>query len=275
MLLAMSLSAAAMAAAPVVSGDGQLRTQRVPLEAVGFAHAVEERPAMGPELYAAGPAGVAALYDPVRREVVLVADGAAPERLSVGRLDDVAFAGDALLLLDESGRLLTLMSASGEVLDVLPLPGLVPPGCRLAVDGAEVRARDVFGNLHRLAEVTGQGLSEGAGPALVENPSPIQWDAEARVMRFDGGELALTDALKAGGQWLDGARGWLVVDAVVGDMPLVVERRALRADGSMSVTVPLAQGAWAPGRDAAVSPDGTLLLLLPGDDAFSIGRISP
>lgn len=278
-LLSLLLAGVCQAAAPAVTGDGAVTFQPIPLSEVGFQPAATERPAMGPELYAAGADGVAGLYDPVRREVVLVAEGAAPARIPVGRIDDLAFAGGDLLLLDESARTLTRMSPGGEVLDILPVPALVPPGCRLAVEADEIRARDIFGNRHRMARLDGQGLTEGDGPALVENPSPVRWQSDVGVLQYGAQALTLPDAIKASGQWLDGAQSWLLVDVVVGDMPLVVERRVISGDGALTVTVPLtdaqaAGGAWTPGRAVAVSPEGELLLLLPDDDELRIGRVS-
>lgn len=266
-------------AAAVAGGglhDSQL-TQDLSLEEVGFEPAGEERLASGPELYAAGPHRLAALYDPVRREIVLLPVNGAPTHLSTGRLDDAAFVGEDLLLLDEAARTLTLMDDRGTVLDRMPLPGLVPPGCRLAVDtdeaGQVVRARDVFGNLHRLARVDAQGLSPGDGPALLEAPSPITWDGEA--LHFEGGTLALPGALAASGQWLDGERGWLMVDEVVSEGPLVVERRFVHSDGELTVHKYNREGAWRPGRDAAVSPEGVLLVLEPGQTDLTLRRVLP
>jgi hypothetical protein len=277
------LLAPALAGGLSIEGPAALAQQRLGLDEVGFVPAAEDRPALGPELYAVSADGAAGLYDPGRREVLVL--GAGGERLTVAvpRLDDLAFAADGgLLLLDEAARTLTLTDAAGETLDVLTVPGLVPPGSRLRIEGDEVRAVDLFGNRHRLATLDGEGLADGEGPALLEDPWPVRWDAAARVMRCEGLELALPEALKASGQVLldpGGEPAWLLVDQVVAEGPLVVERTAWRIDGEVYgevvVRVPVGEGAWTPGRAAAAGPGGSLTLLLPGEADLDLARVSP
>ena len=67
----------------------------------------------------------------------------------------------------------------------------------------------------------------------------------------------------------------MMIDEVIDEGPLVVERRYVRGDGSQTVHRSAREGAWMPGRDAAVSPEGVLLVLEPDADGLDIRRVSP
>jgi hypothetical protein len=259
----------------------QLQEQRVlAYDQVGHRPAVPEQPAMGPDLLAAGPDGLAALYDPVGHRVLVLDDLAWVGSFDVQRVEDIAFSsgGEILVLAD---RRLRLLSVRGDELDEVPVPDIVPSGGSLTLDGDSVLSVDAFGNGHPVAQIASGAFFPASGPGLVA-PSHVVLSEPGRLS-VDGVSRSFPGAVKVGGTVLSaGARGWIVASVVTSEASITVERSAWpftdTAQGQVagaSTLLPTSGRAYVAGRDVAVDPDGRLLYLDPQQDGLHIVRVTP
>lgn len=231
----------------------------LPWEAVGFAPAAPERTALGPQHLAAGPDGLAVVYDPVGKRVVVLRDLAIEGAFAIGRVDDLAIGPDGEIVA-VIGRRVHLLDASGAELDRFDVPALVPTGVDVEVRGDEVVGLDPFGNVRPIARIDGHALTATDGPALRKVPAAARVDVPG--------------ALKTGTRAFEGGgTTWLVVDAVVSDAPIAVERWA--QVGGTHVDLPVDERLYAPFGDLAVDADGRLLVLDPREDGLHLLRVSP
>lgn len=263
----------ALAAEPVVvavgtsdpDAPGPIRSEVVlAWGVVGLRDAEPESPAIGPDNLAVGPDGVAAVYDPLGRRV-LVVGGAA---FRVPGADGLAFtARGVLLVLDDAARTLRAYRADGALIDEEPLPGVVPPGGALRVEGTVVTSVDVFGNGHPLATVSDNGgLTRPSAPSLV--PPPRRVVRSGASVLVDGRPVATFGG--RGGARLLG--DWLLVEAVADG---AVSRRAIPLEGGEPVELPAAGRLYAPAQDVAVAPDGDLAWIDPRVDGLWLVRVTP
>jgi hypothetical protein len=241
-----------------------------------FLPAAEESLARGPERLAAGPGSRLALYAAPTREVLLLSEGRVSRRFPARATGGIAFRGEALLILDLAARDLSLWSLEGARISTLTLPGLAPSGLALELRGEEAWGRDLFGNLHPLARVTDNGLSAPDSGGLVRDTPLVAWvppsGDEPGTLRTTGLELPLPGVFAASGRRLG---DWLVVDAVVGDRPLRVERRAWHVPTRSSAPLPVEERLYAPHDDLAVTPEGGLRVLVPLAEGLRILEIEP
>ena len=246
------LLAAAAAAAPLGT---------ISLEVLPVAPAAPDRQARGPGELAAGPDGLAALVDPVQRELVILQDGSFAHAFAVDRVTDLAWTETGrLLALDGPGRTLILWSATGELLDTAALPGLVPQGITLVVEGDEVLGADVFGNLHPLALSRGPALSPPQDTSLRPGPGDLHWSARTRTLTVGDRVMPLPEAIEASAQRFG---DWLVIEEVTQDHPIPVRRTARHLGTGHVAELPVEGRTYVPDGDLALRPDGALLFLDP------------
>jgi len=245
-------------------------------DALGFAPAQPEVEARGPEGIEAGPEGRLAFWDPVRGEVVLLEDDRIARRIRVRAADDLLLLERDLLLLDRAAREVQRWSLDGRLRERRALPALTPSGIRLAEQGGEVFGADLFGNRHPLFALEEGGITAPRTPGIAAPVTAVRWErapAEGpRRMVTEGLEVPLPDALEASGQRFG---DWLVVDAVVADRPLRVERRAWHVPTGESVELLVRGRLYAPRGDVAVDPDGRLVVLTPRAEGLQVLRVSP
>ncbi|MDP2309621.1 MAG: hypothetical protein Q8P18_26610 [Pseudomonadota bacterium] len=229
---------------------------------VGLRPAAPESPAIGPELLALGPDDAAAVYDPLRRQVVVV--GGRPFR--VPGADGLAFTSAGILLvMDGSARSLRTYDTDGTLLDEQAFPSIVPPGGSLAVDEPLVLAIDPFGNGHPLALVTMAGsLSPPQGASLVPPARRVVRSGTSLVV---DGETIATFEGRGGGRLLG---DWLLVEAVNDG---AVSRMAISLEGRVTVSLPVGGRMYAPMQDVAVGPDGGIGWLDPQADGLHLVRV--
>jgi hypothetical protein len=222
----------------------------------GFVQAGPESKAIGPDRVAAGADGLQALWDPVRQRVIVLQDLAVVGGFSAERIDDLAFAGRRLVLM--SGRTLVLRDDKGAELGRIGVPDVVPTNIELLVRDGTVWGVDPFGNLHAIATVdsdlhpvTGASFGGRAFPAARVAKDPAALKTSVRSL---GGD-------------------WVIVDAVVRDFPIGVERSI--AHDSRTLSLETADRAWVPTDDADVDAEGRLVVMVPLEDGLHLRRVSP
>lgn len=254
----------------------------IPWSELELTPSAQETRAIGPDLLAAGPEGRIAIWNPaealvhVHASVDAALAGVQPTSFAIPTADDLAWSEAGLLVLDEARRQLDLYAPAGQRRDSLLLPGLVPVGVHLYVQGGVVYAVDVFSNRRPVARVSEEGLSPVATGRLEAPAVGVRWDAGSHTMTAGGRKLHLPEAIKAGGRVLSGGgRSWLVVDTVVGDRPLRVSRRALCLDTGATAELPASGRLYAPSTDVAVDARGYLIWMAPMADGLHLGEVSP
>lgn len=264
--------AALLAAAIPATALGATRTASWSFQQVGYVPAGPERLARGPERLASGPDGLVAFWDPVHNEIRVLSHLEDTSRFSVPRLDGLAFAGDGrLVVLDHATRTVTLWSTDGRAFDAAAVPDLVPPGGLLVLSGDEVLSEDVFGNRHRVARIEGDTLRAPEGRSVVEPPHTVRWQGDHVLV--DDVSVSIEPAMTGGARLL-GDR-WLVVDRVVHDHPIAVQRQAIDLAGGQTVELPVDGRAWVPRQDVAVDDQGRLLYLDPRPNGLVLVEVTP
>ena len=254
------------------AGAATATQQTLPWSVLPLVPARAESKAIGPDMVAAAPDGALAIWDPVDRAIRVLRSGAAPASIPTDHVDDLAWTAAGILLLDDTTRRLLLLSADGQRLATLPLPGLAPVGLSLAVDGDEIDGADVFGNRHPLARLAGSALVATDGHGLRPPAMAVRWDSANNEMWAGDRAFPVPGAIKASGRVLG---GWLVVDAVTGDGPIQVRRTAIPLGGGDPVTLPVSTRLYAPTRDLAVNAAGHLFVLVPETAGLSIWEVTP
>ncbi len=254
---------------PAVLGASQ-RSAVLPWSEIGLEPARQEAPAQGPEHISAGPDGLLALYDSVRREVLLLQDGAPLLSFPVRHASDLLLTARGVLLLDGAARELQLWSLQGAPLGSQALPALAPSGVTLALEGDQVYAADIFANRHPVATLLQGDLGAPAQGGLREPAQDVRW--EDGVMRSEDLRIPLPQAIKASGQRFG---DWLIVDAVVAEAPLKLTRQAWHAPTGQSVELPVEGRLYAPRGDAAATPEGELVLLVPRAEGLELLWVTP
>ncbi len=237
---------------------------------LGHTEAREDAQPRGPGLLEAGADQRLALYDSVRREVVILEDDQPTVAFPVHHASDLLLLEHGVLVLDHSARELSLWSLDGALRAQRALPALVPTAVTMGLEGDQVLALDIFGHGHPAATLRDGELQEPAARGLQQRHSPVLWDGS--TMSTEGLDLSLPDALKASGQRFG---DWLVVDEVLGDSPIRVTRTAWHIPSRQAHTLPVDGRLYAPQGDLAATPEGDLVVLVPRDEGLEILRVSP
>jgi hypothetical protein len=246
---------------PTVSSD-DVTSWRVGWDVAHLQPAVPESPAIGPDRLAAGP-GVVAWSDPLASTVVVLRDGGIVSAIPTSGLDDLAFAGGDLLLLE--GRVLRRVDIHGRALAKQDLPALVPADVALEVRGDLVVGVDVLGNAHAIASLD-RGLSADDGH-LVASPH-VRRTADG--LSVDGASFPY-DGKVAGSVVGD----WLLVEKVFQiDGRVRVEREAVSLRNRRVVPLPK-PALYVPTRSIAIATDGSLWTMVPTTSALLVQRVSP
>lgn len=275
--LVLGIGLACLGASATAAGS---RVGLLPWGELALLPAAPESPALGPDLLAAGPDGQIALWDPASGlvhlypsvDAALAGDPGSAFALAVA--DDLAWTGAGLLVLD--GRRLLLFSEGGQPAGSRTLPDLAPTGLTLWVEGSEVYGADVFGNRHPLASLADAQLRAPTGRRMLPPEVAVRWDPKRRVLSAGERRLSLPEALRASGRVISGGgERWLVVEAVVGESPLRVERQALSLRTGAQVLLPTSGRLYAPSDDLAVDGRGALIWMAPLRDGLRLGEVSP
>lgn len=238
----------------------------LPWSVVRLRPAAPEAPAVGPELLAVGSDGQWAVWDPVARVVL-----GAGFSVAVPHADGLVYTEDGdLLVLDDGARTLARYAVVGGAaasLARVAIPGLSPVGATLEIEDNLAVGRDVFGNLHPLADLAGGGLDPAAGSQLL--PAAHRARVEAGRLSVDGVEIGVSGVV--------GARTvgeWVVVES--GARGAITRRTAVSLVTGRQVALPIRVGApYRPVADVSVGPDGALAFLDPKTDGLHIVRVSP
>jgi len=240
---------------------------------VGFEPARLEQLASGPDHIAAGPDGLIAMFDPVNLRIIVIRKQMELRSFSAPFVDDVAFTPEGhLVLLEGRSRVVSLWSQDGVHLDQRPLPGLVPAGIRLSVDGDEIYAKDIFGNRHPVAAVDGQQFIDSEGPRLLPPIHTVKWMGwgfEVDDVRIPLPPV-INEAAHAGAQVV--GDHWLLIDAVMKENPIAVTRVALHLETGKIQSLPVDNRHYVPQQDVDAW-GGVLFYLDPQADGLHLHEV--
>lgn len=267
--MALWMVSMALAAEPIVvtaggGGPAPLRSEVVLTWAeVGLRPAVPESPAIGPNLFAVGPAGSWAVYSPVGKRI-LTATSAWP----VPGADGLAFTESGMVVvMDDRARTVRVFGEDGEIFDTLPFPDIVPVGGTLAVVGVSVLSVDAFGNGHPLATVDDRGTLRAPTKTTLVAPSRRVTRSGASVV-VDGRTVATVSG-KGGARLLG---DWLLVETL-GESG--ASRAAIPLDGGAALTLPVRGRLYAPTQDASAASDGSFGWIDPRTDGLHVVVVTP
>lgn len=241
----------------------------LPWADVGFAPAQGASPAFGPDRLAAGPDGMAAVYDTVGQRVIVLSDLAIAATVPAERVTDVALTadGDLVVLRD---RTVSLIDLRGTVFDQLEAPDVVGPHSALRVDGDTIWATDVFGQWHRIGRVNVRDLGPAEASTRSKTTLEVAVDAPSGTVVVDGAPYKVPKVVSAEARAVEqGARRWIVLDASTASGP----HRTAWIDGR-SAPLPVS-GVYAPADALAVDLDGRLWAISPQSDGLHVLRVSP
>ena len=246
------------------------RSVLVPWTELGLAPAALDAMARGPELLHAAAGGRLALYDAVDREVVLLEGERVVLGFPVRHASDLVLLEGAVIVLDHAARQVASWSLDGDLRAVRSLPDLTPTSLGLVLEGDQLHGQDIFGNRHPVATVSGADLSAPQAQGLLPETGAVFWDGQA--MSTGDFRIQLPHAIKASGQRFG---DWLVLDVVVADDPIQVERSAWHVPSRQSVALPVEGRLYAPRGDVAATPEGELVVMVPWEEGLELRWVSP
>lgn len=241
---------------------------------VGFVPGGEDAQAIGPDYLVAGPNGLAALYDRVRRQVLLLSRDGSRKVLPVENADGLDFTSQGnLAVLDGANRRIYLFLTTGEPLRTVELPrdGLLGRGL-VTLEGT-LYVTDRQGQRKAIAELVDGRFRPIRRERQLDSSQVLQWREQSRQSRLVevGGEKlevppSVHVAARKFGPWIELTASWTDEQG-----RLRVRRTARRPDRVLEL--PTAdQGAYAPLADLAVSPgdNKTVIYLEPAAEAVSV-----
>jgi len=241
---------------------------------VGFTPGGEDAQAIGPDYLVAGPNGLAALYDRVRRQVLLLSRDGSRKTLPVENADGLDFTSQGnLAVLDGAHRRILLFSSTGEPLRTVELPkdGVLGKGLVTLEEGI-LYVTDRQGQRRAIAELSDGRFKPIRRERQLDASQVLQW--RERGSRFGlvevGGEKltvppSVQVAARKFGPWIELTASWSDEQG-----RLRVRRTARRPNQVLEL--PTAdRGAYSPLADLAVTPDGkTVIYLEPAAESVSV-----
>jgi hypothetical protein len=270
-VVAASASAAPSAPAPVVAR----RALRYGVD-VGFQPASEDEQALGPDHLTAGPKGVAALYDRVRGKVLVLSRDGAPTAFDAGRVDGLSFTREGnLVVIDSSQRQLRIYRPSGELQRTLNIPREGALGALSLEDGV-LYATSHDGQRRAIAELAAgrfrlpQRTVELSKEQLLSLKDRV---GGGQLLQLGGESHVVPEKARVSvrrlGSWME------LVIAATDTKGGVHVARTLRRNGQVVALPDGARGSYAPVGDLAVSTDGTVVYLEPGDKELTLAWVDP
>lgn len=243
---------------------------------VGFQPASEESHAVGPDYLTAGPKGVAALYDHVRHQVLVLTRDGAPTSFDAGQVDGLGFTRlGELVVIDTSQRQLRLYRPSGELQRTINLPREGVLGA-LSFDDGVIYATNHDGQRRAVAEMAGGMLRlpkrtlELSQEQLLSMKGTV---AGGQLLQVAGEAQVVPDKARVSarrlGSWIE-----LVIAATDAKGGVRVTR-TLRRNGQVVSLPDGAQGGYSPVGDLAVATDGSVVYLEPGEKDVTVSWIDP
>lgn len=248
----------------------------LPWALVGLIPAAPEQPAIGPDRLAVSADGHVALYDPGSLKILVIQGEKLVSSFAVPRADGLVFAPDGdLVVLDSATRQLRRYSEAGSLEAQIALPALAPLDGTLMVWGEEAVLVDPFGNGHALSLLSGAGLDTRTGAVFRPSPWHLWRSADpCCTVRLDAASVRV-EAIKAGARVFPaGESRWLVVDAVVADAPIQVERHFFQGTTELA-EIDLSGRLYNPTQDVAAGANGQIVQLLPRADGLHLITLTP
>jgi hypothetical protein len=270
-VVAASSSATPSVPAPVIAR----RSLRYGVD-VGFQPASEEAQALGPDHLTAGPQGVAALYDRVRRSVLVLTRQGAPTSFDAGRVDGLSFTREGnLVVMDTSQRQLRIYRPTGELQRTLNIPRVGVLGALSFEDGV-LYATTHDGQRRAIAELAAGRLRLPQQTVELSKEQLLSLKESAtggQLLQLEGESHVVPEKARVSvrrlGSWME-----LVIAATDAKGGVHVTR-TLRRNGQRVVLPDGARGSYSPVGDLAVSTDGTVVYLEPGEKELTLAWIDP
>lgn len=232
-------------------------------EDVGFFKGAEDALPIGPDYLAAGPNRTAALYDPVRREVVVFDPTGVKTRIKQRHVDGLAL-GDGGQILVFSGRRgrVRVFEPSGELRKEHKLPRRTAAGDRAVLEAGIAWSVAADGSRTELGRLVDGRLQPPTREGVIA-PGDRRTGGRDRI-RIGDEEIVEPGAVRLTGRRIGGEPAWYDVQGVTRGRggAVRVKRFAVQA-GRGRVELPTGKGSYTPSFDLATSPSGALVFLDP------------
>ena len=243
---------------------------------VGFQPASEDSQALGPDHLTAGPKGVVALYDRVRRKVLVLGRTGAPTAFDAGKVDGLIYSvlGE-IAVIDTSLHQLRLYRPSGELLHTISVPrgGLLGS---VSVEDSVIYVTSHDGQRKAVAELSAGKLRLPRKTVELskEQLLALKGLAQGKGLLQVGGETHVVPekarvSVRPLGSWLE------LVIAATDAKGSVHVTRSLRRKGQVVTLPDGSRGSYSPMGDLAVAQDGTVVYLEPGEKEVTLAWIDP
>jgi hypothetical protein len=238
---------------------------------VGFQPMAEDAQAIGPDYLAAGPGGMAAFYDRVRRQVVVVARAGTHTAFDAGHADGLSVTpkGD-IVVMDGGRRQDRIYDQKGKLLRTIDIPSKGLLGTLTLEDGVLYHLGP-DGQRHVVGEMTDGGLRPPR-PGLELSGEQMQRLREigekTGVVEVGGEKVPVPASGRISGRLMG---PWTELAIALTDARGNVEvHRTLHRPGRV-VTLPGGrEGAYVPISDLAVDREGSAVYLAPAKDAVAV-----
>ncbi|QRN94425.1 C40 family peptidase [Archangium violaceum] len=239
---------------------------------VGFTPASEDAQSMGPDYLTAGPKGTVALYDRVRRRVLVLGREGMRGSFDAGLADGLGFTRQGeLIVMDGTRHQLRLHRSSGELLRTVDIPreGLLGA---LTLDDGVLLATSPEGEQKVIAELVNGKPQRPRKNVDLSQQQVLRWKERAgggRIAEVGGESLTLPEKARVSarrvGTWIE----LVIATSDAGGSHLEV-KRTLRRRGQVVNLPDATRGAYTPIADLAVDPDGAIVYLEPGAQGVSL-----
>lgn len=239
---------------------------------VGFEPGSEDAQALGPDYLTAGPKGSVALYDRVRRRVLILGREGLRAAFEVGLADGLGFTREGeLIVMDGTRHQLRLHHLNGELLRTVDIPreGLLGA---LTLDDGVLYATSPEGERKAIAELVNGKPRRPRKSVDLSTQQVLRWKergAGGRVAEVGGESLTLPEKARVSarriGTWIE-----LVIATSDAGGSQVAVKRTLRRQGQVVPLPDATRGAYTPIADLAVDSNGAIVYLEPGVQEVSL-----